>query len=694
MTLTPEEVAAYYTQRVPQLKQSGTEWRGPCPIHHGKKDSFVVSPATGLWFCHSACGVGGDIPKLEEELTGSDFPNSKANVFQVLAQSKFHCGTGAAGESAGMDLSTSMEVSAATGELAEVERYPYQDVNGNLLFEVIRYEKPDGQKDFRQCRPDGQGGVIWNLDGIDRVPYRLPKLPKAETVYLPEGEKDVHTLEKWGLVASCNPGGAAGSNLYASWGEYFGGCHVVILPDNDDPGRKHAAAVAAALLTATASIKIVELPGVQVKGDVTDWQDAGHTREELCKLTGAATPLDPAALTVLRLQWGLAGQKAHPKGQASVLATRRLSDIVSKPVSWLWPGRIARGKVSIIAGNPGGGKSQITVGIAAIVTSGGLWPVDLQKCEIGSVVFLNAEDDPADTLRPRLEAAGANLDLIHIVDGVAGHSANGNSAHRAFTLEEDLQRLDGTLSELGNVAAVIIDPITAYLGKVDSHKNADVRALLAPLSDLAAKHNTAIIGVSHLTKACGSPVLMRVSGSLAFVAAARAAFLVTADPQDRSRRLFLPMKNNIGPDHEGLAFRIESATIETKAGPLSTSRVVWDSEPVSETADEVLQSDMVSQGSSAVAKATEWLKTALAGGPVSAANLRQEAGATGITWITLRRAAKLVCDKPKKSSMNGGWLWLLLPNLINAGEAAQDNSMSTFGHVEHLPDVNGLADML
>src|ERR1039458_778989 len=88
-----------------------------------------------------------------------------------------------------MDLSTSMEVSAATGELAEVERYPYQDVNGNLLFEVIRYEKPDGQKDFRQCRPDGQGGVIWNLDGIDRVPYRLPKLPKAETVYAAHGEK-------------------------------------------------------------------------------------------------------------------------------------------------------------------------------------------------------------------------------------------------------------------------------------------------------------------------------------------------------------------------------------------------------------------------------------------------------------------------------------------------------------------------
>lgn len=155
---------------------------------------------------------------------------------------------------------------------------------------------------------------------------------------------------------------------------------------------------------------------------------------------------------------------------------------------------------------------------------------------------------------------------------------------------------------------MVIDPITAYLGHTDSHKNAEVRGLLAPLSELAARRNTAIIGVSHLTKAVGSPALMRVTGSLAFVAAARAAFLVTADPQDKARRLFLPMKNSLGPDAEGLAFSIEAATVPSPAGDLATSRVSWESETVSMTADEAMQAENGPQDVSALAEATEWLQ--------------------------------------------------------------------------------------
>src|SRR6185369_12964319 len=112
------------------------------------------------------------------------------------------------------------------------------------------------------------------------VPYRLPNVLKAEIVYLPEGEKDVHTLEEWGLVASCNPGGSGSTRLYEGWTGHFRGRHIVILPDNDEPGRKHAAAVAAALLSVAASVRMVELPGLLVKGDVTDWRDAGGTFEQ------------------------------------------------------------------------------------------------------------------------------------------------------------------------------------------------------------------------------------------------------------------------------------------------------------------------------------------------------------------------------------------------------------------------------
>lgn len=364
---TPAEVSSYYAARVPHLKQRrAAEWRGPCPIHDGKDDNFAVEPATGRWFCHSTCGRGGDILELEEALTGGDFPTWKAEVFRLVGRIEpedRHHGIPTNGTSAGTARAKPTKRTGTAGEWREIERYPYVDRDGTLLFEVIRYLKPDGTKTFIQVRPSGveaarttdpertggvdAGGVVVGLDagkylpdskaarasgkltwkraadhdGHDgagyhfrdcpRVPYRLPKLLNAETVYLPEGEKDVHTLEGWGLVASCNPGGSGNSHLYAGWADYFRGRHIVILPDNDGPGRKHAVAVVAALLGVAASVRIVELPSLSAKGDVTDWRDAGGAFERFRELTEEAAPLDAAALSGLRARWGLADEEPH-----------------------------------------------------------------------------------------------------------------------------------------------------------------------------------------------------------------------------------------------------------------------------------------------------------------------------------------------------------------------------------------------
>ena len=211
----------------------------------------------------------------------------------------------------------------------EVERYPYHDRDGNVIFEVVRYMKPDREKTFRQCQPDGRGGLTWNLDGTKRVPYHLPNVLNANTVYLPEGEKDVHTLEAWGLVASCNPGGSGNSHLYADWVDYFRGRHIVILPDNDEAGRRHAAAVASALLGVAASLRIVELPDAPLKGDVTDWREAGGTFERFSELTGATAPLDAAALSELRTRWGIADEE--PKRHAgAVVMVLCLAGVVNR----------------------------------------------------------------------------------------------------------------------------------------------------------------------------------------------------------------------------------------------------------------------------------------------------------------------------------------------------------------------------
>ncbi len=409
--------------------------------------------------------------------------------------------------------------------------------------------------------------------------------------------------------------------------------------------------------------------------------------DDMVAAVGAATAIELIDAAVPAWH-GTRGQESKPfPGSASAgsLTTRRLADIQARPVCWLWPGRIARGKLTIIAGNPGLGKSQVTASIAAVVTTCGRWPVDRQQCKIGNVLFLSAEDDAADTLRPRLEAAGADLRLVHVVEGVvAGYTQDGSRKDRTFSLEKDLQALESKLAELRDVATVVIDPISAYLGDVDSHKNADVRSLLAPLSELAARHNTAIIGISHLNKAGGAQALMRVTGSLAFVAAARAAYLVTADLQDKMRRLFLPMKNNLGPDAAGLAFRIEPATLSSPAGALETSRVSWESEPVPITADEAMQAEQHPGSTNALEAAEDWLRETLANGPVAVLGVVDAARADGIAEKTLRRASKALRIQKDKESMEGGWWWSLPPKMAKSAEDAQGSDVAIFDKNGHL----------
>jgi putative DNA primase/helicase len=357
------------------------------------------------------------------------------------------------------------------------------------------------------------------------------------------------------------------------------------------------------------------------------------------------------------LIFGFGGEHSPHVGS---LKTRPLAEIEAKPVSWLWPGRIPRGKLTIIAGNPGVGKSQITASIAAVITTGGCWPVDGHNSARGAVLFLTAEDDAADTLRTRLEAAGADVNQVHIVEGVLdGYTGDGTPMNRLFSLAKDLDALSQKLRAMPNVAALIIDPISAYLGHTDSHRNAEVRALLAPLGEIAARHNLAMIGISHLTKNAGEQALMRVSGSLAFVAAARAAYLVAQDRNDDARPLLVPMKNNFAQDKTGLAYRIEGVSVLTPAGAIETARVMWEAGPVSITGDEVMQS-LSPTKISALNHAKKWLLNMLSEGrSLTTKEPSALAEKQDISGSTLGRAAKSLRIKPRKQGMEGPWLWSL-----------------------------------
>lgn len=274
---TASEVATYYRARVPGLKKHGSHWRGPCPIHNGEDDNFAVDRKSGRWYCHSQCGRGGGIIALEMALTGADFKTARDAVLRIIGR-----------------------------KWRTVAYYPYTDETGKPLSRVIRLERGEGaerEKTFRQERNAG-GRWVKGLGDIRRVPYRLHRVVNARSVLVVEGEKDVDTVrQKLRLVATTNPMGAG--KWMPDYNRYFNGKHVIILPDNDGPGRAHAAAVAASLLPVAASVRVLELPHLPEKGDVTDWVEAGGSRAELLQLIRSTKRLDPPALSALVKQWGI-----------------------------------------------------------------------------------------------------------------------------------------------------------------------------------------------------------------------------------------------------------------------------------------------------------------------------------------------------------------------------------------------------
>ena len=407
--------------------------------------------------------------------------------------------------------------------------------------------------------------------------------------------------------------------------------------------------------------------------------------QERCERPGPRKNIEQLAASICK-QFRPGDRNAGKEGattESGALVTRCLADVEPEPTSWVWPERIPRGKLTTIAGDPGLGKSQVTASLASIVTIGGQWPVDGTAAAPGSVIFLTAEDGLEDTLLPRVIAAGADRSRIHHVEGVAvGYTGQGDERRRLFSLDKDIPALDRKLSEIGNVVLVVIDPLSAYLGRVDSHKDAEVRGLLAPLAEVAARHQVAIIGILHLNKAVKVKALLRIPGAIAFVAAGRANYVVTPDPNDKNRRLFLPLKCNLARPMPGLAYTIAGTIVTGINGPVKTSHILWDAQPVSITPDEAMDVDAATRAS-ALAEAEEWLEEILASGPMLVKEVSSLAAAEGISKKTLRRAREalhIVCRK--QPGPKGAWTWQRpnLPTLVN---------MQNMGNMGKLGKLNG-----
>lgn len=353
-----------------------------------------------------------------------------------------------------------------------------------------------------------------------------------------------------------------------------------------------------------------------------------------------------------------------------VPVVRSLSEFTIAPVEWLWPDRIAVGKLSVIAGHPGLGKSQLTMNIAARVTTGGEWPFAEGRARQGRVLVLSAEDDPADTILPRVLAAGGDPAMVTVLEAV-----NALDGRRTLDLSTDIGVLDRALGDDDYVLA-IVDPISAYLGskgKVDSNSNTHIRGVLEPLKRLAEAHRVAVVCVTHLIKAGGREAISSVNGSVAFVAAARTVMIVSkeiVEVQDEDgkkekfetgRRVVAVAKNNIGPDGADQTMVYEVGTREVGQG-IVAPYIQW-AEKKPMTADEAIGYRNEAKPGPKLAKkerAAALLRRALRDGPVAMTDLVRLAEAEGIGQDTLDNAKKEIGAKSDKApGQNGCWFWYL-----------------------------------
>jgi hypothetical protein len=272
------------------------------------------------------------------------------------------------------------------------------------------------------------------------------------------------------------------------------------------------------------------------------------------------------------------------------------------------------------------------------------------------VLFVTSEDDPGDTIRPRLDAAGADCRNVHLLTMVRRLDDKGKEFERMFSLA-DLQDLEAALQRLADCKLLVVDPIGSFLGGgVDAHRDNEVRPLLAPLAQLAERYGPAVLVVAHRRKSSAAIADDLALGSRAFTGIARAVWHLTRDPNDKARRLLLPGKMNLAPEGSGLAFSIHG---------LNVPRIVWEAEAVTMSADDLAAAECQSgkRGPDAdkLDAAVEFLRSALAEGPRLTKELTEEAReGYGISKRTLDRARDVLYVEPFRPKNPGQW-WLRLP---------------------------------
>lgn len=329
----------------------------------------------------------------------------------------------------------------------------------------------------------------------------------------------------------------------------------------------------------------------------------------------------------------------------------KLSDIEAKDVEWLWENHIPLGEITILVGDPGVGKSYFSYFLAAQISRGGSWPDNPDKpIEDGKILILSTDEDPNYAIRPRSDAAGADIDKITVLEGSRGEKGE----IKILNLTKDIYRMEEIFKKDKGFRLWIIDTLTDYLGRMDSHKYTDVRWALMPLLALARKYHVAVVGIMHCNKNTSLQVLYRIMGSMGFAAVARSIWVIAKDREDeeQKRRFFAPLKANLAPEQKPLVFHLENLG--------KVAKVVFEDEPV---ADDFDIEQVLAPGEKAVEtiKAKKFILEVLKDGAVLTEEIKSAARDEGISWGTLRKARGQMhgVKARKENKPRGKWFWEL-----------------------------------
>lgn len=484
----------------------GVEHAFHCERHDDKHASLLINEKKNCWMC-APCGGRGNAWALAAFLAGVE-PSNKPAVASWLRDH-------------GLSTRNSGEPRAQI-----VETYPYTDEEGRLLYEVVRL-KPKG---FRQRRPDGREWA-WNMNGVRRVLYRLPEVLQAVDVFLVEGEKDANALKTIGVTATTNAGGAGKwtSELTAQLQAHQ---HIVIIPDNDEPGRKHAQQVAAALVGKVASVKILELPGLSEKGaDVSDWLAAGGNRDQLEVLAQAAPEFRPDSRSEDR----------------NVMRFTRMGDLLTEheeEIVWLWLDHLPMCGDSLMVAKPKVGKSTWARCLCLKVSRGDDFMG--RKTAQGSVFYLALEEKRAE-VRRHFRAMGARSDDPIFVFCAASPDDGLAQLREAMKSEKPV--------------LVVVDPLFRFVRVKDGNDYAAVTNALEPLHNLARESGAHVMAVHHMGKGDrqgGDAVL----GSTALFAAVDTLLIMKRSDRFRT----LSSIQRYGTDLEEITLSYDEETRTLSAG--------------------------------------------------------------------------------------------------------------------------------